>query len=981
MNIKRQISHRRKFKSFYDLTRHHIDAILLVSSMYDSFILEEDGHLGERLVSDYVSLNMASPPRIVRVSTAEEALRMVELYDFDLVITMSRLGDTDATDFGKEIKRRRPNLPVVLLAYKGPSLGRLKEIRPGSGIDRVFIWSGDSKIFLAIIKHIEDRLNVKHDVTAGNVRVIVLVEDSPVDYSAFLPTIYAAVVKQTRALMDEGLNEADKLLRMRARPKILLATSLDEAISIITEYSHSLLTVISDVRYPCQGKIDDAAGFKLIQRIKTDNPDVPALLQSSNPANEEKAHALGATFLHKSSSTLLQELSSFFETYCGFGDFVFRDDHGHEIGRAHSIQALEQILPRIPEQSLRLHAERNHFSNWLMARGEVELAAVLRQVGVDDFADLTELREYLIQVLSETRYQKQRGIVTNFSRSRFDLQRRFLRLGDGSLGGKGRGLAFLNDLVMNSNVETCFPDLDVRVPWTTVLGTDIFDEFVQLSDSHAELMALESDTEVAERCLKAKLPQSLVDDLETLLTNVHYPLAVRSSSLLEDSHYLPLAGLYRTYMLPNTHSNPRVRLLQLCRAIKMVYASTFFQGPKAYVNAYGQRLGEEKMAVIIQQIAGRQHERYFYPCFSGLAQSWNYYPLPPMEGDDGLCHVVLGLGRAVVDGERALWFSPGHPRLLPQFSSGEAALRNTQREFYALDVASADIVMANDQLSLPRLPLIEARSHGTLAHLGAVVDQQGQLHDGLDHSGTLVVNFNGVLKGGAFPLAELTGTLLEIGKIGMGNDIELEFAVDLSPEEGGRHEFALLQIRPIVNSLAGPGAKPLFERRENTLCMSRQALGNGHFDEIRDIVVVRQDTFDRKRTAEIAKAIGELNEGIPHPYVLIGPGRWGSADRTLGIPVVWEQIANARVMVETDMDGEAITPSYGTHFFHNVMSLHMGYLTIDPQREGDFIDREWLANGPVETENQFARHIRLTTPLDIRIDGRTKLGVVSRSKA
>ncbi len=952
-----------------------------MASMYDAFTLEEGGRLTELLLSEYRELNLSFPPRVTRASTGEEALKLTEARSFDMVITMSRLGDMEAPDLARQLKDEAPEVPIFNLAFNPRELQHLRDLDSEGHIDRFFLWTGDVRLLLAIIKYSEDILNVGPDTQYGDVRCILLIEDSVRFYSSYLPMLYTEVLEQTQSLMVEGINLSHRLLRLRARPKILLATTYEEAWEYYKDYKDSLLGVISDGRFPWKKVDREDAGIEFIKRVKYVDAHTPAVLQSTNKDLEEIAKEIGAGFIHKHSRKLLKELRQFMLDNFGFGDFVFRMPSGREIGRAPDMKALLRLLRTVPAVSIHHHASNDHFSNWLRARTEFGLAASLRPRKVSEFKDHEELREYLVQSISTFRAESQRGVVADFSRRHFDTSSAFVRIGGGSLGGKGRGLAFMNSLLYRYGMNNRFPSTLIQVPPTAVVGTNVFDKFMRQGDLREIALGEADDADIVAQILEAKLPPAIYGDLEAFLDQVRYPLAVRSSSLLEDSQFQPFAGVYATYMLANNHEDLSVRLDQLCDAIKLVYASAYSRAAKNYIEATSNRIEEEKMAVIIQQMVGQRYESYDYPHISGVAHSSNFYPSEGMEPKDGVAAVALGLGRMVVEGGQSLRFSPAQPRVLPQFGTVDDWLKVSQRNFYAVDVSDPDAYPTDhDDFNLALLDLEDAERHGTLEPIGSVYSPENNaIYDGIHRPGTRLVSFAHVLKSDLFPLAEILKLLLELGRRTMSAEVEIEFAVVLGDGNLNPHQFGFLQIRPLAAGYQAPDIPDGLLDSENTLVATNVALGNGRMDKIQDILYVPRRKFDRGATEAIAQEIERFNRGFVNgavPYLLLGPGRWGSADRWLGIPVRWDQISGARVIVETDLEDFKVTPSQGTHFFQNLTSFQVGYLTVNAGKGESNLDWDWLADQPAQQEGEYLRHLRLDEPLTVLIDGRTHRGVV-----
>jgi CheY-like chemotaxis protein len=972
-----------QFGGFDKLMPHRVREILLVAAPYDSFLLADDDRLTELVFSEYLDLNLRYAPRVTRVSTAEAALnRLKRGKRFDLVITMAQVGDIGIAAFAREVKALAPRLPVALLAFSSLEFTQLSD-EDRSAFDHIFLWLGDPRIIMAMVKLVEDRLNIDHDIRAAGVQAVLLVEDSVRFYSSYLPTIYSEIMKQTHLLMEEGINLTHKMLRMRARPKILLASSQEEAWSLYQRYRDGLLGVITDVEFPRGGRLDPEAGIALAAEVKADIPDMPVLVQSSEPRHRALAETAGASFLEKGSPSLLKELQGFILTYFGFGDFVFRLPDGTEAGRASDLHSMIRLLKSVPAESIEFHACRNHFSKWLMARTEFELAHRLRPRTLSEFGDAEGLRRHLVEYLHQAIHRTQVGTIVQFDSRYFDRDTPFVKLGSGSIGGKGRGLAFMNFALSRKSVAERFEGVRLRVPNTIVLGTDVFDFFMEQNRLHDRVKAALDDDSLSRAFIEARLPEYVRKDLETLVSKVQEPLAVRSSSLLEDARSMPFAGVYRTYMVPNNLPTPAARLAQLGRAIKLVYASTFSLEARAYLRCSARLPDEEKMAVVIQRVVGQPHGggSRFYPDISGVVQSYNYYPVPPMRPEDGVAHVALGLGKTIMDGYKSVRFSPQHPESLHQFGSVRDYLRGSQQEFLAVNTANVveDFGWETDA-NLMSLGLEAAELDGTLEALGSTYSAEDDaVYDGVHRRGARLVTFAPILKSGLFPLPEILRHLCELGRDAMGSHVEMEFAVNLDRSLDRPVEFYVLQMRAMMS-------RPLHERVSlegldppRVLCESPKALGNGRIMDVADIVYVRSRGFDPAKTAELAERIGELNDRLRREgrvCLLIGPGRWGSADRWLGIPVKWHQISMSRAIVETTTEDFAVDPSFGTHFFHNVTSLGIGYFTVDPRKGEGRIDWDWLESLPAVFEAGPLRHVRLPAPLDIRVDGSSGQGAI-----
>lgn len=971
-------------RGFQDLMPHRVLNILLVSSLYDSFILAQDGQLNELILSEYLELNLRNTPGLRRVSTGGEALAELAAQPrIDLVITSMHVGDMNALALARAVKASARPVPVVLLAYDYRELKQFMARHDTSDIDRVFLWQGDSRILLTIVKHVEDRLNVAHDTGQMGVQAIIVIEDNVRFYSSFLPVIYTEVMDHSQRLLPEGLNLAHKLMRVEARPKILHCGTFEEAWHFFSTYEENILGVISDIEFPRNGVPAPDAGVEFARMVRARQPDVPVMLQSSHLANEPRAREVGATFLQKGSPMLLHNLRRFMVETFGFGDFVFRLPDGTEVGCARDLMTLEEQLRVVPEASVVHHSERNHFSKWLKARTEFAVAHRIRRRTVRDFPTIEHLRQDLISAIHEYRHQQHRGVVADFDRHRFDAGATFARIGGGSLGGKARGLAFMNLLLAESGVDEAFPGVNVLIPPSVVIGTDVFDEFLDRNDLRDFAVNASDDEEVARRFLAASLPQSIEDDLAAYVESVRFPLAVRSSSLLEDSQYQPFAGIYRTYMLANTHADAAVRLRHLLDAIKRVYASTFSRHVKGYLEATPYRLEEEKMAVILQRVVGAVHADRFYPSFAGVARSHNFYPVGPQKTGDGIVAVALGLGETVVDGGTCVRFCPRYPQHLVQFSSAHDTLQNSQRVFRALvlddDAGGAAV------LEPKAFDLAIAEADGTLAAVGSTYSPENDIvYDGTSRPGVRVVTFAPILKRATFPLAEILDRLLAIGVQGTSTAVEVEFAVSLGAAPGQPSEFGFLQLRPLALSRETEELELGAIAPGDVICQSTSVLGNGKIDDLHDIIVVDVHRFDRARSGDVAREVARFNGLLAErntPYVLIGVGRWGSKEPSLGIPVGWEQISGARVIVEAGFKDFNVAPSQGTHFFQNLSASSVGYFTVNPQMGDGYVDWEWLAGQAAESEAGCVRHLRLARPLRVVMDGKRNQGVILKPLA
>jgi CheY-like chemotaxis protein len=975
------------FQGFQHLMPWRVQDILLVSSLYDSFILQEDGRLNELILSEFLDLNLHHTPGITHVSSGGEALALARTQPrFNLIISTIHTGDMDAARLAREVRAAGLDVPVVVLAYDDRELSAFLARGDTASIERCFLWQGNARILIAIVKYIEDQRNVAHDTRTTGVRAILLVEDNIRSYSSFLPTIYTEIIGQSERLISEGVNLSHKLVRLRARPKILLCTTFEEAWERFTAYRDYLLGIISDVEFPRGGELARDAGLELARMARAAVPDLPILLQSGRAEYASRVRETGLPFLQKGSDTMLQELRRFLVEQFAFGDFVFRLPGGREVGRASDLKTLEEKLRTVPAESVGFHGERNHFSNWLTARTEFALAHRLRPRRVSDFATLEGLRENLIASIADYRREQAESLVGDFDRHAFDAEAPFFaRIGGGSLGGKARGLAFVRRLLGLHQVHHRFPGVHIGVPPAVVLATDVFDRF--LAENGLLDLALHSsdDQELLRRFLAARFPEDALTDLAAFLEAVRCPLAVRSSSLLEDSQYQPFTGVYETFMLPNHQPSTRVRLERLVDAVKRVYASTFSHHAKAYLRATPYRLEEEKMAVILQKVVGGPHGGRFYPEFSGVARSHNFYPVPPLTSEDGVAAVALGMGRSVVEGEKCLTFCPRYPRHLLQFSSVDDMLANSQRQFWALEPGRPEGGDPEEALRETRFGLEVAEADGTLYALGSTYSQDNHVvYDGLSRPGVRLVSFAPILKHDVFPLAEILALLLDIGRRGMNRPAEIEFAVRLDVPTGQPREFGFLQMRPLVLSRETAELEIADVETGALVCRSTKVLGNGRLDDLRHVVVVDFHRFDRAQSRQAAGAVARFNAELQSrgaPYLLIGVGRWGSTDPWLGIPVTWDEISGARVIVEAGFRDIRVVPSQGSHFFQNLTSFQVGYFTANPELGEGFVDWDWLAAQPAEAEDGHVRLLRFEQPLVVKMNGRQNQGVIHKPGA
>jgi len=961
------------FQVFHELMSRKIREILLVASPYDAFIMEEDGSLATRIIDEYQGLNLSHPPRLQRVSSAGEALQILELKKFDLVITMPNVDDMDAWSLGRRIKKINPRLPVVLLAHSLRSVADAPERADTSGIDHFFIWLSDPSLLLAIVKNVEDHLNVARDTKKAGVRVLILVEDSPHYLSYLLPLLYSEVVKQTQAVLSDSLNYEHRLLKMRARPKILAVPDYEEAVRLFNAFRPYVYGVIADGRFPHKKRLDDRAGLKLLKHFRSLVPDLPLLLMSAEPANREQAHKIPAVFVDKHSAALAGEIHEFFLHHLGFGDFVFRRPDGTVVGWADNLRSFEEKIALIPEESLLYHASRNHFSNWIMARSEVDVASRLHTLRVTDFASLQAMRSFLVDTIHKLRIRRQKGIVAQFSPKDFDGEiMDFVKIGKGSLGGKARGIAFMANQFAAAE-QLAGLGVHIRLPRTMVIASDGYDAFIA-ENKLLNFTGAEADEEIAARFLAGSMPAWLLAQLKDYLARESGPLSIRSSSLQEDAQFKPYAGLYSTYMLPNNHPDFAVRLKQFLAAVKLVYASTCFAGPRAY----SQRLQSgksyaDRMAVIVQQIVGSSYGDYFYPALAGVAQSHNFYPVAPMLPEEGVAHIALGFGKTVVEGEKSLRFSPKYPEVLPHFSTVDDVLANAQRFFYALKMVDYQAELGfHPGSNLVRREVSEAAAELPVRMLSSsYIADEHRIRDN-SQGGANILTFARLLKYRLFPLAQYITEVLEIGRRGMGCPVEIEFAANLNPARPELSEFYFLQMRPMAAGLIENEVRISDGDLDRAFCVSRQALGHGRLTTISDIVYVDPREFAAAYTREIAREISQVNRVLQQEqrsYLLAGPGRWGSADRWLGIPVQWQDISAVGAMIELRNEKMKAEPSQGSHFFHNISSMGIPYVTVTEGTD-DRLDWQWLQSQPLVQGMKYVRHVRCARPFLIKINGR-----------
>jgi CheY-like chemotaxis protein len=972
---------------FRELMAYQIKEILLISSLYNMYNMEEGGSLTSKILNEYNGMNLCHPPSVSGVSSVKDALALLDKKKFDMVLIVPHLEEMDVLALGEKIKKIQKDLPVIIISPSIREISALPKNNLWNSVDNLYIWSGNSDLFIALIKNAEDHLNVDQDTKRGNARVLILVEDSPDYYSFFLPIIYKEIVNQTQAILKTNQNDNLKLLTIQARPKILLAKTYEEAVALYERHRSYLLCVISDTCFPRNGKTDPEAGIALLSKIKDENRNVPLLLMSSDAENHKNAGKIPAIFMDKNSSTLPRDIHTLFQTHLGFGDFIFCLPDKKEIDRAENLLQLDAKLPDIPKESIVYHADRDHFSNWLMARFEIDLALKFRAIKSKDFNCADELRQFIIYNINQLRKKRQRGIVSKFNSHHFDPNiSKFVKIGQGSLGGKGRGLAFISDLLSQyGELQENHPNVHIKIPKTMVICTDIFDAFVIENNLQSFSVLGVSDEAVREGFLNTQLPDWLTNDLEAYLTQVKYPLAIRSSNHLEDASFSPSAGLYKTYKVPNNHTRISVRLAQLTRAIKLVYASIYYEDAKFfYLNGSNQPLNNS-MAVIVQEIAGDHYGDYFYPAISGVAQSYNYYPFSHMKPEDGVVHFALGLGQTVVAGEKSLRFSPKYPTIIPDFSTVETILQHAQNSFYALSMMDLHV---DQGLNSEKRNVDDAKNEFPVKALASTyILEENRIRDTWHIPGPKVLTFAQVLKHDTPPISGLLTDLLEFGSKSFGSPVEIEFSVNLYPDKDRKSDFFFLQIRPMA--MDENPFKIEITRQEITqgFCFSSHALGNGINEMMADIIYVKPAEFRPEATLPIAAEINRLNAQLiqqKRPYLLVGPGRWGSQDRCLGIPVKWRNISGAGAIIELRNESINADPSQGSHFFHNITSLGVHYITVneifkEPSTiQKDYFDWKWIESLPVVSETTFLRHVQLKKPFSMKINGRNSNCIMAK---
>ena len=968
-----------KADKFYSLMKYHVQDVLLVASPYDAYILEEDGALTKRIFNDFIELDLQYIPRITRVYSAKEALEFLKKDNYDLVITMPRLSEMTPIEFGKRVKEIKDNLPVVLLTYVPVEKDVLMLIRKKKYIDKVFYWMGDSKLFLAIIKYIEDEKNAERDTKLG-VNVILVVEDSPWYYSFFLPLIYTEILKQTRKIIRDSINESDVILRVKARPKILTAETYDDAVAIYEKYKSKLLGIISDVQYPRGGKLDPNAGFELVKKVKSEVRDLNVILQSSNLENRKVARRLGVDFFHKLSKNMVEQLRRYILKHFGFGDFVFKYPDGKVIDRAKTLEEFAEKILNIPDESVLYHASHNHFSIWFRARTQFEIAEVLRPKTIDDFGSVKEIKEFLHRTIINFLNQKKRASVISLKALSDAESEIFVKIGDESLGGKARGLSFIQAVLSETGFNERFSGVDIKVPFSTVLATDIYEEFLYKNRLMERALEIDDDNEIRRLFLNSRLSRGVERDLANLLKKLKTPIAIRSSSIFEDSQTLSFAGIYKTFMLANNEDNFDVRLSNLIASIKLVYASVFSSVAKKFIKNTNYNLGEEKMAVLIQKVVGKRYGKYYFPVISGVGQSYNYYPVSSMKPEDGVIYLAFGLGRIIEESNCIKRVSPKAPMVDPMCVSPEQCFKSSQKHFYALNLEQSGFDAQRGELSgLEKIRVADFEIGEPLNYVSEYFLREDNTLSPFPKEGARrILTFRSLLSDRFFPFSQLVSELLDLSSSAIGEASEIEFSINFN--KNGNHQFFLLQNKPLPSG-SGLGVVLIEKReKENSICLSNEVLGNGVYNNLKSIVIVSPQRFNRNKTGEIAVEIASLNMEFKEKkeyYILFVPGRLGSSNPLNGIPVNFKDISNARVVVEYTMEGFRIEPSKGNHFFQNMLSSRMAYFYIDYLNKEHKLD--WAYFERLEpVKKGFLDLYTSKSPFIVKIDGKNGIGIIKK---
>ena len=969
---------------FQELMPTKVKEVLLLATLYDSYSIVREGQFTDKIFGEFLQLNLYAYPRFTSVNTEEEALRMIKNRDFDLVIIMVGVDKNIPILAANALYKLKPQVPILLLVNNN---GDLRYFQTSSSkiesIDRVFVWNGNSNVFLAMIKYIEDKMNVEEDTKNGSVRVILLVEDSIQYYSRYLPMLYTNIMTQTQNLVeDKSADELHKILKMRARPKVILVSNYEEAVLIINKYKHYLLSVISDVKFQRNNVDDENAGVDLLRYVNsTLRFPIPILLQSHDVNNAQKALDVGADFINKNSESLSVDIHNYIFKRLGFGNFVFKDTDGNPIMVARNMGEFQEMFRIIPEMALAYHGRRNSFSTWLMARGEINIAERLLPYRFEDFKNTNELRQFCLDVFEEVRIQKLRGSIIDFEPSLVTGNRFVIRLGKGSLGGKGRGMAFMCNFIENIDFSSIIADINIRIPATAVIGASEFDKFLETNDIFEEIYSSNDYERTKSIFLESQISEELTERLYEYLEKMTCPLAIRSSGLFEDSLTQPFSGVYATYLIPNNHPDISVRYQQLETAIKLVYASIFTESAMSYFDAVKYKIEEEKMAVIIQEVVGHQYNDHYYPSISGVAQSYNFYPVSYMEPEDGFAVAAVGLGMYVVGGENAYRFCPKYPQI--NTLSDHDLVRDSQKEFYAIDMdhSQFDLETNGENAAIRKMRISFAEKDGVLQHCASVYDQENDcLIPGIESAGLRVIDFANILKYKLIPLSDTLNLLLKLFKEAMGSPVEIEYAVDLEEGENKLPTFYLLQIKPLIRREEQLNVNLGTIEADKTLMFAKRGMGNGIVSGITDVIFVDPTRFDKMKTRQIAEEINKFNRQmnfLNKEYILIGPGRWGTRDPFTGIPVTWANISNARIIVEMGLENFPLDGSLGSHFFHNVTSMNVGYFTIPHNSPDSNVNMEKLLEMPVIDEGNYIKHVGFEQELHIVMDGKNRQALIS----
>ncbi len=968
---------------FHELMPFKVKEVLLVATLYDSYTIVREGQFSDKIFGEYLQLNLYAAPRFTGVNTPEDALEALKIREYDLAIVMAGQDKKLPLQVAEQVHQKKPGMPILLLANNNADLKYFKsEVQKVNFIDRAFVWNGNSNIFLAMIKYVEDRRNIAPDTQLGNVRVILLVEDSIPYYSRYLPALYATIMSQTQNLVEDDSNdELHIILKMRARPKVILVSSYEEAVDIIKAYKEYLLCVISDVKFERNGADDEEAGVELLKYVSnTLRFPIPLLLQSHDITNAEKARRLGADFINKNSESLSLDILNFLYRRLGFGNFVFKDEFGNPLMEARNLQEFEEMFRIVPDKALEYHGSRNSFSTWLMARGEINMAEHLIPKQTADFTGTEELRQFCLDVFRNVRLKKMQGRIIKFEPDLVGSNRFVIRIGKGSLGGKGRGMAFISNFIENIDFRKIIPGMNIRIPPTAVIGVSEFDRFLEFNNLYGSIYSSNDYNQIRNQFLESNFDDTITTCLTEYLEVMRKPLAIRSSGLFEDSLLQPFSGVYATFLVPNNHPDSRVRLSQLLTAIKLVYASIFTESAQRYFEAINYKIEEEKMAVIIQEVVGNEFNGKFYPHISGVAHSYNYYPVAYMEPEDGVSVTALGLGMYVAGGETAWRFCPRYPSI--NSTSLKDQMRESQRHFYAIDMKhdTFDLVNQGEDAAIRRFRLKEAESDGTLEMCVSTYSMENDyLAPGMPFAGPRIVDFSNILKYNAIPLANTLQVLLKLFREAMGSPVEMEYAINLKLGENSQPTFYILQIKPLIRSEEQVEVDPLSHDRNHLLLYAEKGMGNGVVRNLRDVVFVEPHRFSSLVTQEIAREVSNFNsyfEETGTEYILIGPGRWGTNDHFTGIPVYWAGISKARIIVEIGLQDFPLEASLGSHFFHNVTSMNVGYFSIPHNSAVSFLNFEILEAQEVVRSAGYIRHVRFSEPLTVMMDGHRRQALI-----